>query len=312
MACWYFSLSNSHCGRPKSKTDVSRSFGGTMTKQSDTEHNNTQPAARQLWSSCDVWSSVALSKPVATVCPAQRRLYACVGYTVVHKLSPPILLRCCTPFRFWWQRGSFFFSLSLSFPSTTRYTRKGGQERERDTHTHKVCRRRGEEGEREGERLPPTTIPRCVYAEVTWSTPGALYSLLRLTSTAHHLVERRRRGSSMEPNKTSWPAWVAYARLLALTAPLPIIPRVCECVQKRERGGFRPNSWKAHYTLLLRMPTRGSMMICHDPDSTATRIPSICIYSSLLRTCTIRLMEWGREKGWSVVRKRALVKRGNE
>lgn len=42
----------------------------------------------------------------------------------------------------------------------------------------------------------------------------------------------------MEPNKTSWPVWVAYAGLLALSAPLPIIPRVSGYVQKRERRGI--------------------------------------------------------------------------
>lgn len=178
VACWYFIwLSNSHCGRlRKSQTDVSRWFGGTMTKQSDTEHNNTTRRPSALKFLCDVWSSVALSKPVATVCPAQRRLYVCVGYTVVHKLSlslSPILSYCVVVHLFAFDGNvalfSFLFSLFLfSLPPPGTHGKVGKRER----HTLTKCVE--EEGRREKEKRRLTThhpIPRCVCVCVYRYTP---------------------------------------------------------------------------------------------------------------------------------------------
>lgn len=61
------------------------------------------------------------------------------------------------------------------------------------------------------------------------------------------------------------------------------------------------------------MPKRGSVMICHDPDSTARpAFHRYTIYCSAAHLYNPIDGMRKREKGWSVVRKRALVRRGNE
>lgn len=145
VASWYFIwLSNSHCGRLRK----SQNWCLTLVRWNDDEtkwhwtqqHTTRRPSTLKFL--CDVWSSVALSKPVATVCPAQRRLYVCVGYTVVHKLSlsllsyPTALLYTFSLLMATWL---FFLSFSLfSFFPFHHQVHTERWARERHTHSQSV------------------------------------------------------------------------------------------------------------------------------------------------------------------------------
>lgn len=107
------------------------------------------------------WSSVALSKPVATVCPAQRRLY------VVYSLD---VLRCTM--------ATWLFSLSLFFPfyfpHQVRMKRwVGKRENFTHTHTHKVCKRNKEGRERlERESMLDSQMRVCTGIQETGKLPA--------------------------------------------------------------------------------------------------------------------------------------------